>query len=224
MIHNNMINILVLGDSHTRVFKYCNSKQNNIYFDHNEVCGATAIGMTNISSITNTLNIFTQKILTIDENIYNYVLIMIGEVDCGCTIWIKKMKYNIDIDEQINKCVENLLTFIENVVLSKFKPEQIILIGSILPTIKDSTDPKYLNGYRKDVDISQIIRTEKTLQYNFLLKEKANKLNYKYIDITNDIIGDNGIINEYYLSEIQYDHHLSNEKTYKLWINRINSI
>jgi len=54
-----MIKILVLGDSHSEIFNYCNKKQKNIFFDVIIVSGATAQGSVNPNSNTNALEIFT---------------------------------------------------------------------------------------------------------------------------------------------------------------------
>ena len=54
-----MIKILVLGDSHSEIFNYCNKKQKNIHFEVVIVGGATAQGSVNPNSTTNALSIFT---------------------------------------------------------------------------------------------------------------------------------------------------------------------
>lgn len=54
--------ILCCGDSHTSVFNYCNSRQNDFVFDVCEVGGATAQGAVNPNSRTNALNIFSKRI------------------------------------------------------------------------------------------------------------------------------------------------------------------
>ena len=51
-----MIKILVLGDSHSEIFNYCNNKQQDIIFEAHIVGGATAQGMVNPNSNTNALN------------------------------------------------------------------------------------------------------------------------------------------------------------------------
>jgi hypothetical protein len=56
-----MIKILVLGDSHSEVFNYCNTKQQNIFFEVVIVGGATSQGSVNPNSNTNALNIFKEK-------------------------------------------------------------------------------------------------------------------------------------------------------------------
>ncbi len=96
-----MIKILVLGDSHCDIFRYCNIKQNDIYFDVHNVGGATAQGSVNPNSNTNALNIFRNKIHKINKTDYKYVIINLGEVDCGFVIWYRKKKYNISTEEQL---------------------------------------------------------------------------------------------------------------------------
>jgi hypothetical protein len=64
------MNILVLGDSHTKVFKYYNNiKPDNKLFKFNvtNVGGDTAYGMINKKSITNALNVFSNKLSEIEN-------------------------------------------------------------------------------------------------------------------------------------------------------------
>lgn len=79
---------------------------------------------------------------------------MLGEVDCGFVIWVRSKRYNISIDDQINNSVNNLFTFVDNIIATeKYTNKDIIICGSILPTIKDNTDKKFLNGVRSEVDV-----------------------------------------------------------------------
>lgn len=87
---------------------------------------------------------------------------MLGEVDCGFVIWIRSKKYNINVDDQISISVDNLFTFVSKIVTSKnYTNKDIIICGSVLPTIKDSTNKKILNGARSEVNVSQLERTKK---------------------------------------------------------------
>jgi hypothetical protein len=54
-----------------------------------------------------------------------------------------------------------------------------------------------------------------------MLKKRANKLSMSYIDITSNILGENELVNDKFLSSDVNDHHLSDEKTYLLWLNEI---
>lgn len=69
---------------------------------------------------------------------------MLGEVDCGFLIWVRSKKYNISVDEQIENISKNLFNFIEQIL--NYRKEEIMVAGSILPTIKENTNKNYLKG------------------------------------------------------------------------------
>jgi Icc-related predicted phosphoesterase len=134
-----MIKILVLSDSHGEVFNYINNKNTNknVLFDVIIVGGASSQGLIHPTSKSNSLNIFKQKLQNIVTNEYKLVIIMLGEVDCGFVIWYYKEKYNEQLDDQINRSIDGLFEFIKIYVLTYFLPEQIIILGTTLPTIRD---------------------------------------------------------------------------------------
>lgn len=214
--------ILCCGDSHTDVFKYCNIRQNEFVFDVCIVAGATAQGAVNPGSKTDALNIYEKKI---NSTRSDKILIMLGEVDCGFVIWVRSKRYNISIDDQINVSVNNLFTFVNNIIATKnYTNKDIIICGSILPTIKDNNNKKILNSARSEVDVSQLERTKKTIEYNNLLKINCHKYGYNYIEIVDDIIGKDGIVKDEFLNSNPNDHHLDNEKTYKLWLSKLKNV
>jgi len=214
-----MIKILVLGDSHSEVFNYCNKKQKNIKFEVVIVGGATAQGSVNPNSNTNALNIFKEKLNKIKHNDYKYVIINLGEVDCGFVIWYRKNKYNISIEDQLKITTDNLFNFINLNLLPYFESSKIIINGSILPTIKDNTDKKYLMGARSEVNSSQMDRTALTIKYNSILQNYSLINGYNYMDITKYILdNETKLVNTIFLNKNIFDHHLDNEKTYNLWL------
>lgn len=220
------MNFIVFGDSHIDVFRYMNNKQDNYKFHTLEVPGATAQGAVNPNSKTNALQIFSNCLNQL-ENIkkYNKFMIMLGEVDCGFVIWVRSKKYKISVDEQIKNSVNNLFNFIKNVVEKYFNKSDIIVIGSILPTIKDNTDKRFLNGARREVEAKLKERINKTLEYNNKLKEESNKNGYKYIDITKYILDkEKDEVFKQFLNKDPYNHHLDNENTYNLWLNEIKKL
>lgn len=204
-----MKNILVFGDSHTKVFNYCNNRNNLFNFKVYEVPGATAQGMTNPNSKTDALNIFKDVLENENCDNYDYFMIMLGEVDCGFLHWIQEHK--------IERSIENLFKFVKNEVSKYFRSDKIIIVGSILPTIKDGCEGKFLNGARKDVKATREERTNLTLKYNSVLKNLSKLNNFKYYDITIYIF--NNI--DKYLTSNQYDHHLDDKKTYRFWLNSL---
>jgi hypothetical protein len=214
--------ILCCGDSHTTIFDYCNSRQNEFVFDVCFVPGATAQGVVNPNSKTNALKIFEKKI---NSTSVDKILIMLGEVDCGFVIWVRSKRYNISIDDQINISINNLFKFVDNIIATKnYTNKDIIICGSVLPTIKDNTNKKFLSGARSEVDVSQLERTKKTIEYNNLLKINCHKYGYNYIDIVNDILGKDGIVRDEFLNSNPFDHHLDKEKTYKLWLSKLKNM
>jgi hypothetical protein len=220
-----MIKILVLGDSHSEVFNYCNNKQLNIIFEVVIVGGATAQGSLNPNSNTNALNMFKQKLNNINHNDYKYIIINLGEVDCGFVIWYRKHKHNISIDDQLKITTGNLFNFINLEVLPFFEASKIIINGSILPTIQDNADKKYLVGARSEVTASQIDRTTLTIQYNDILKKQSFVNGYNYMDITNYILDNKTkVVNSIFLNKNIYNHHLDNEHTHKLWLVELHKI
>ena len=225
MYHNIMIPILVLGDSHSKVFEYCNGKQDRFRFDVFVVDGATAQGAVNPNSQTNALRIFRQKLKSTNCAQYKYVIVNLGEVDCGFVIWYRKDKYNISIEEQLEISAGNLMRFVLSDISLYFSAGNIILNGSVLPTIRDNTDKKYLCGARSKVTASQKERTSLTLRYNDVLKEKSSALGFHYMDITQYIIDkQTQQIQDKYANKDEHDHHLDNEQTYGLWLRELRNI
>ena len=220
-----MIEILVIGDSHSGVFNYCNHKQKDIHFEVIIVAGATAQGSVNPNSKTNALNIFKEKLNNIKDNKYKYIIINLGEVDCGYLIWYRKNKYNISIEEQLNITTNNLFDFIKLEILPFFNSSKIIINGSILPTIKDNTNKRYLGGARNEVNVSQLDRTKLTMKYNYILKKHSINNGYNYMDITNYILDkETKVVNNIFLRKDIYNHHLDDENTYKLWLDKLHKI
>lgn len=214
-----MISILVCGDSHTKAFK--GRTHQHFKFDLCEVGGATAQGAVNPNSKTNSLQIFTERINT---QKYDKILIMLGEVDCGFLIWIRSRKYGISVDEQLANSVQNLFTFITNIIdTTDYTYSDFIVCGSVLPTIRDQTDKRFLGGARSEVEESQKIRTEKTLEYNNELSKKCDEFGCQYIEITQSLIGGDGLIRQDFLSENPYDHHLDDRQSFQEWIKQIES-
>ena len=219
-----MKHIIVCGDSHVGVFRFMNNKQKKYQFDVCHVGGATAQGMVNPNSKTNALSIFINKIKKSKKA--DKIIIMLGEVDCGFVIWVRSKRYNISVDKQIENSTENLFKFIEKIINNfSYRKEDIIVAGSVLPTIKDSINKKYLNGARSEVDVSQKIRTAKTLKYNEILKTYCKKNGHHYIDITKETLDtNNNTIKNNFINNNKNNHHLNNEKTYILWLNKLRSI
>ena len=231
-----MKKILVIGDSHARVYfgsrdtkgrlkskdRNMNSVQSDFHFDVYYVSGATAQGAVNPKSKTKALSTFKKRLNKINPNDYDYIAIMLGEVDCGFVIWYRSEKYSISVDDQLKLTTKNLFEFIDKEVVTRFEPSKIILFGSVLPTIKDNQKYGEIASIRSSVKATQHERTNLTLRYNKILKETSDKHNYTYIDITHETINKNTeLIDDNYLNDDKNDHHLSFKKIWKFWINKL---
>ena len=215
------MDVLCLGDSHTLVFKMCNNKQKRWKFNIVEVPGATAQGAVNPHSKSDALRIFGQNLNSMNAS---KLLVMLGEVDCGFVIWVRSKRENISVDEQINNSINNLFKFLETRA-KKFNNENIIIAGVPLPTIRDTTDKNlFVNNTRGEVEANQLERTNKTLEFNNILKERCSKCNYKYIEITSSIIGNDGLVSSHFLNRDPKDHHLDSNKTWGLWIKELDRV
>jgi len=220
-----MIKILVLGDSHSQIFNFCNKKQQNIHFEVFVVSGATAQGSVNPNSKTNALGLFKEKLRNVKPNEFKYVIINLGEVDCGFVIWYRQKKYNIGVEDQLKTTTDNLFSFVNFEILPHFPSSNIIINGSVLPTIKDSTDKKYLAGARSEINVSQLDRTKLTIKYNDILKNNSLINGCKYMDITNYILDNKtNVVKPIFLNKNIFDHHLDSENTYYLWLSELYKI
>ena len=213
------MNILVLGDSHTEIFQYLNKKQNTYKFDVLLVGGASARGIMQPNSRTQSFNLFSEKLQ--QSKGCEKVIIMLGEVDCAYLSWISSYKYNTHIDEQIKKSYTNLFSFIDNIVVNKngFAAQQVMVAGSVLSSIADGIDRSHLYAERPNVRANQELINTKIMMYNNQLKSMCIKKGYSYFDITRHIIGTHKIVKKQFLRTDPYDHHLRLDSSHGPWLN-----
>ena len=215
--------LLVFGDSHARVFGFMKTKINDIDITSFDISESTAIGCLNKKSVSGffkKFNDFVSK--SNDLNTYDNILIMLGEIDCGFLIKVMSEKRKTSIEEQLKISTDNLFEFIEKHVCRHFPPEKIIICGSILSVIKDGV--VWDDNIRKRNKSTQKEKTDLTIKFNNILKDFSENKNMNYIDITDDTIGENGLINDKWLDVDEYEHHLPSNKIWRLWYNKINNL
>lgn len=217
--------ILVLGDSHSLVFNRCNKMQKMVQFTVVSVNGATAQGVVNPNSKTDALNHFRKTLKGINPAEFDYVVINLGEVDCGFVMWFRANKHNISIDDQLTISTTNLFNFIKDELRPLFDASKIILNGSVFPVIVNNNDRKFLRGARKEVTASIEERTRLTIRYNDILKTDAARHGYNYMDITNYVVDPTTkrVKPEFKRKNVN-NHHLSFEDTYTFWLTELSKI
>jgi hypothetical protein len=221
------MNILFFGDSHTRCYikDGANKIQNEIKFDVCYVKGATAQGAVNPNSKTKALNRYRKTLERKNNNDYDYFAIMLGEVDCGFVIWYRAKKYNKTIQEQIMLAVNNLEEFLKNNVEKVFSKDKIVVVGATLPTIKDNTDKKFLNGARSNIDASLQERIDCTLKYNNHLAIMVEKNNYRYFDITKETFDqEKYCVLPHFLNKNPHDHHFDSNLVAPIFVDKFRKI
>ena len=216
------MNIVVCGDSHSDIFEYCNDFQDKYNFIGAGCAGASARGILNPNSVSNSYNFFNELL---QNNKAEKVIVMMGEVDCSYLSWVSSYKYNTHVEEEIKKSVKNLFEFINTEIMAKYgyKNTQIIVVGSHLASIGNDIDKKRLHSLRPDVKATQEEVTAQILSYNEQLKNLCIHNGHTYFDITDSTMGDNGIINRDYVRENKYDHHLVLDKIRPIYIEKFNN-
>lgn len=168
----------MFGDSHTEVFDYIsvNGLIPRSIFYTTFVGGATAQGMRNPNSQTNSLLIFREKISEL--NINDKLIFQLGEVDTGFVIWYRASKYGESIEDQLLNSVNCYFEFINEVKNNGFK--HILIVSAPLPTIQDNQEWGEIASARKEVKATLKERTELTIKYNELLREYCllNKVSF----------------------------------------------
>lgn len=215
---------LVLGDSHVQVFRTIKNGVQDWMFRVCEVGGATAQGAVNPNSSTDALRLFRTHLRSATPA-SSKCLVVLGEVDCGFVIWYRYAKYGDSIESQLCRSLRNYWSFVRDDVFKYFAPSDVIACSALPPTIRDNTDPRYLNGARADVAASLVERTKLTIEYNLRLKELALQHSCRYLDIFSRTVDPRtGLVADYYRNENPFDHHLSIEKTAPVWIDELTGI
>jgi len=219
-----MKKILVIGDSHCLIWDYI--QKQNIFseceFNVKHVDGATSQGVNNPNSKTCALTKFKEIISLYSSS--DYIMISLGEVDCGFAIWYYADHYNVSIEEQLNRSLKSYEDFLLSEVIPVFG-NRVILMGSVLPTIEDQTDKRLLVGARSKVETGIVERTSLTIRYNLELEKISASLNLFYIDITRNIYDTvSKKILPLYKHKNPYNHHLDNERSSNLWIQKLTQL
>lgn len=210
----------VFGDSHTEVFQYIDKHKlvKNRRFNVTLVGGATAQGMRNPNSKTNSLGIFSEKIKSLKKTAS--LIFLLGEVDTGFVIWYRATKYNESIDTQLQQSIDQYFDFLCE--LKKRGFHNITIVSAPLPTIQDNQDWGEVANARSEVKATQMERTKLTIRYNNLLSQKCRQNDFKFLN-TDDRLLDKktNIIKERFLNKDRTNHHLDLDEYSKIIIEKI---
>ncbi len=203
--------IHILSDSHGEVFKYVSfsSLGNDVFPKYCIVPGATASGLVNPNSKTQAFPLFMNHL---ESFVFkkDYIILLLGEVDCGFAIWIRAEKHGISVTSQLKTTLGNYFNFIKNL---KGESKRIIVCSAIPPTIKDGVSLGEVANLRKIVKASQKDRTDLTRKFNQELKKFCAENNFMFLDLDEILIDQKtGTVKEYFMNVDPKDHHLDHQK------------
>jgi len=214
----NVNRILVIGDSHAEIFTkpFFNNFSRNSRLYVCAVGGATLSGLSNPNSQTQASPIFKKA--------YNYVkpknvIFLLGEVDTGFLLWLLHDKTGREIDDLLDKAISNY----KNLIINMQGSSSTVIISTPLPTIKDNQTWGDIANARKNVNASQMERTNLTLLFNYKIKIWSLTQGLKYLDLDDISLGEDGLVSPELLNSNPNDHHYCDQAYASLVIQRLKS-
>lgn len=209
--------LLVLGDSHTQVFRSGKFPINFPEYDWDvvSVVGATISGIDNPNSKTNAINIFMERLAIRD---YSKVILQLGEVDIGFVMWFKSERDALPVEHYFSLTVQKYCEFI---LLVKMYCEDILVVSIPQPTIKDGETPGKVANQRSSIKATQIERAEQTIKFNETLAKFCKGQDIKFLDLDPYSIGADGLITDELLNPKKTDHHYCKFAYSKLLVEQL---
>jgi hypothetical protein len=189
---------LVVGDSHTEVFGWINKVTNSSTFEVCMVAGATAAGLTSPNSKSQARNILLDKISEPLSQRHDYLVVMVGEIDCGCVVWFRVQQHGTTVEHELGRSIASVSAFLHEAQQRFNKPaDRIILASVVLPTIRDTINPpppgwavanqRWTSNCGKE---SLRARTRVTFEFNRLLEQLARERGHVFVDVTRSIVSE----------------------------------
>lgn len=207
------LQVLVLGDSHVRVFEHWWFmwampwvRWHIVY-----VPGGTASGLYNAQSQTQAYAQFKQALT---DTGYDWVLVNLGEVDTGHTIWARARQRQTQAEAMLDQALQRYLRFIDEVAQS----HRVAVLGAPLPTLPDDfeSDDEVAMTRRK-AQGSLTDRTALTLAFNDRVAAHCAAHGLPHLDDRACSLGPDGRVRAEWLKREVIDHHYD-RKTYARWL------
>ena len=209
--------MLVLGDSHTLVFKH-DLFRLAFPLTRFEVCsvgGATVSGLENPNSKTQALQTFHAALERVPTG--TKTILMLGEVDTGFVIWYRAKKYNDSVECMLEQATANYVKFIDQVA-QKCSP---IVVSTPLPTIRDGENFGEVANQRKAVTSSQQERTALTVHFNQMVEAYCEKNRVPFLNLDEVSSGRDGLVLSTLLNPDESNHHYKSLAHAQMMIPRL---
>ena len=196
--------VLVLGDSHVRVFEHWlfPLAMPRTRFEIVHVPGATAIGIGNPHSASDARNRFEAAL---DAGSWDRVLVNLGEVDAAISLWIVADKRGEPIDVALDRAVGRYLAFLERV----HAEHRLIVLAATLPTLSDASgiEDAAVARHRSQVTATKAQRTALTMDFNRRVGEWCAARGVPHLDTAAEALGSDGLVRESWTVRGAHDHH-----------------
>ncbi|MDP2902809.1 MAG: sulfotransferase family 2 domain-containing protein [Methylovulum sp.] len=194
--------VLVLGDSHVKVFDHPEWKKKTpeVQWEVVSVIGSTLSGLTNPNSKTQAGKQFKQAL---SQHSAKVVILCLGEVDTGFVIWYGAEKNEITVEQAANRAVENYCSLIEEAN----QKAKALVISTPLPTLTDNNTEGAIAKARAEIHATQRQRTELTCWFNKEIEQWCNAKGISYINLDSLSKGTDGLVGHLLLHNNPKNHH-----------------
>lgn len=209
--------ILVIGDSHAKIFSHQSMRNglSSFFFNVTSVGGATVSGLQNPNSKTQALPIFEKSI---SSSKADTIIVLLGEVDTGFVIWHRAERHNAPIEEMLDIALTNYQNLLASMLQTK---RNVICISAPLPTIRDGEFLGDVANARKEIKASQLERTNITILFNKRIEEFCKNHRIPYINLDSKSLGQDGLVDMRLLNKNPTDHHYDLQKYAEMLIPEI---
>ncbi|TFY99916.1 SGNH/GDSL hydrolase family protein [Ramlibacter rhizophilus] len=208
--------VLVLGDSHVRVFEHWwfMWALPDVRWHITYVPGGTATGLYNAGSQTQSRARFEAALR--EHPRPELVLLNLGEVDTGHTVWARSQHGKGSVDALLHQAVDAYCRYIGELA----RRCRLAVIGAPLPTLPDDFVPgDAVATTRRAVSMTQAERTALTLAFNDRVAAECRALGVPHLDDRAESLGAAGTVRREWVRPDMPDHHY-HRFTYARWLAR----
>jgi hypothetical protein len=209
------LRVLVLGDSHVRVFEHWLFLLGmpRTAFEVEYAAGGTASGMGNRKSVSGAYRRFTERLASTPHDL---VLLNLGEVDTAYTIWRRADVKGLEVEAMFEAALRSYVQFIGEVASS----HRLVVLSAPLPTLADQAiNPDPAVKMRQEVSASQLDRTRLALRFNARIAAVCAKRGIPYLSSDAAALGPDGVVRSTWCRRDRPDHHYA-RLPYAWWLLR----
>jgi hypothetical protein len=182
--------ILVLGDSHARIFDHWLflATMPRTRFDVVYVPGGSAIGILNPKSASGARRRFDEALA---RGPFDAVVVGLGEVDTGHVLWRNVEQQNTTMKVMLARAHGRYFAFLEEVAAH----HRLVVLGACLPTVDDySGSSEHLHVTRATVAADRRARTDLALAFNAGVAAWCRAHNVPLLDSAEAALGPDGLV------------------------------